>query len=121
MTCRRFAATTPHARRHWPVAARARTNRRSTKRPGPVGGSRPLEWLTADTAATQSKVLESGPPQSRQTIAQTLKHWKVDTDLAGLRDMDVLAKIAEDEQNTWRALWAQVDALLAKTCQSNSP
>ena len=47
--------------------------------------------------------------------------WKVDTDLAGLRDMDVLAKIAEDEQNTWRALWAQVDALLAKTCQSNSP
>jgi flagellar motility protein MotE (MotC chaperone) len=38
-----------------------------------------------------------------------------------LRDMDALAKIAEDEQKTWRALWAQVVTLLAKTCQSNSP
>jgi serine/threonine protein kinase/Tfp pilus assembly protein PilF len=79
-----------------------------------------LEWLKADLAAW-SKVLESGPPQSRQTIAQTLKHWKVDPDLAGLRDNDALAKFTEDEQNTWRALWAQVDALLAKTCPTISP
>ena len=41
MTCRPTAATTPPAPRHWPVAAGARINRRSTKRPGPAGGGRP--------------------------------------------------------------------------------
>ncbi len=79
-----------------------------------------LEWLKADLAVW-SRTLESGPHQSRKLLSQTLQGWKVDPDLAGLRDEPELAKIPDDEQKACRALWAQVDALLAKTRQSNSP
>ena len=72
-----------------------------------------IDWLKADLAAW-SKILASGPPQVRQAITQTLQHWKADTDLAGLRDAAALAKLPDDEQKACRALWAEVDALLAK-------
>jgi hypothetical protein len=48
-------------------------------------------------------------------LAQTLQHRKADPDLAGLRDSPVLAKLPSDEQKACRALWAEVDALLAKS------
>ncbi len=79
-----------------------------------------LDWLKADLAAW-SKILESGPPQARPAIAQTLQHWKADTDLNGLRDAAALAKLPEDEQKACRALWAGVDALLAKSRQATTP
>jgi serine/threonine-protein kinase len=72
-----------------------------------------LDWLKADLAVW-SKVSETGPPQARQFIAQTLQHWKADSDLAGIRDPAALAKIPADEQKACRALWAEVDMLLAK-------
>ena len=72
-----------------------------------------IDWLKADLAAW-SKILESGPPQARPFIAQTLQHWKADPDLAGLRDPAALDKLPEDEQNACRALWKDVDALLAR-------
>jgi hypothetical protein len=37
-----------------------------------------------------------------------------DTDLAGVRDKPALAKLPKDERDTWKSLWASVDALLAK-------
>jgi hypothetical protein len=76
------------------------------------------DWLKADLAAW-SKVLEGGSPQARQAISQTLQHWKVDTDLAGLRDAAAMVKLPDDEQKACRALWAEVDALLAKSLGSN--
>jgi serine/threonine-protein kinase len=72
-----------------------------------------IDWLQADLTAW-SKLLASGPPQARQSVAQTLQHWKADPDLAGIRDQDALAKLPTDEQNACRALWAEVDALLTK-------
>jgi len=72
-----------------------------------------IDWLKADLAAW-SKVLESGPPQARPAVLQTLQHWKADTDLAGLRDEAPLAKLPADQQKACRALWAEVEALLAK-------
>ena len=72
-----------------------------------------IDWLTADLAAW-AKNLESGPPQARQAISRTLQHWKADTDLAGLRDPAAVGELPEDEQKACRALWAEVDALLAK-------
>jgi len=72
-----------------------------------------VDWLKADLAAW-SKLLDSAPPEARQSISQTLEHWKADTDLAGLRDAAPLAKLPEDEQKVCRAIWAEVDALLAK-------
>ncbi len=70
-----------------------------------------MGWLKAELAAW-TKILESGPPQARPFIAQTLNHWKQDTDLAGIRDAEALAKLPEAERKDWQALWAEVDALL---------
>jgi hypothetical protein len=73
-----------------------------------------LDWLKFDLAVW-SKMLESNTPQSRQVVAQTLHHWKADPDLAGIRDEAALAKLPQDEQQAFRALWAEVDALLNKS------
>jgi serine/threonine-protein kinase len=72
-----------------------------------------VDWLEADLAVW-SKLVQGGPPQARQSIAQTLQHWTIDPDLAGLREPAALAKLSHDEQNACRSLWAEVDALLAK-------
>ena len=77
-----------------------------------------LDWLNADLAAW-SKILSTGPPQAKQVISQTLQHWKADTDLAGLRDAAALAKLPGEEQKACRALWVEVDALLAKAQNSH--
>ena len=78
-----------------------------------------LDWLKADLTAW-SKLLESGSPQARQAIPQTLQQWKADTDLAELRDAPNLVKLPDDEQKACRALWAEVDALLAKSQGTNT-
>ena len=82
--------------------------------------SQAMVWLKTDLAAW-SKVLESAPPQEQQSISTTLQHWKADTDLAGLRDPAALAKLSEDEQKACRSLWAEVDALLAKSGPKTKP
>jgi tetratricopeptide (TPR) repeat protein len=70
-----------------------------------------IDWLKADLAAW-SQVVRSGPQQARQFVAQALQHWKVDPDLAGLRDPAMLAKLPMSEQAPWRDLWSAVDRLL---------
>jgi tetratricopeptide (TPR) repeat protein len=72
-----------------------------------------IDWLKADLAEW-SKLLASGPSQVRQSISQTLQHWKADSDLAGLREEAALAKLPDDGRTACRALWAEVDALLKK-------
>jgi hypothetical protein len=51
-------------------------------------------------------------PQAKPVIAQTLEHWKKDTDLTSLRDG--LETLHEEEQAAWKALWADVAALLER-------
>ena len=82
--------------------------------------SQARDWLKAELAAW-SKLIESGPPQERPVIVQTLQHWKADSDLAGIRDEGELKKLPEDEQRAWRALWSEVEALLAKARAGTSP
>jgi tetratricopeptide (TPR) repeat protein len=72
-----------------------------------------VAWLEAELA-TWTKLLEGGPPQVRQPVSEAIQHWKADLDLAGLRDPAELGKLPEDEQKACRALWADVDALLAR-------
>ena len=72
-----------------------------------------MDWLKADVAAW-SKILDTGPLQARQAIAQTLQHWKADTDLAGIRDPAALAKLPPDEQKALSTLWPEVDGALEK-------
>jgi serine/threonine-protein kinase len=78
------------------------------------------DWLRAELAAW-SKSIESGPPQARPVIVQTLQHWKADSDLAGIRDESELKKLPEGEQTACRALWSEVEALLAKAQTGTSP
>jgi tetratricopeptide (TPR) repeat protein len=79
-----------------------------------------LEWLKADLAAW-AKILQDGPPAARQSIQPTLQHWKADSDLAGIRDESELTRLTKDEQTACRALWAEVDAVLAKARSGTAP
>jgi serine/threonine-protein kinase len=76
-----------------------------------------LGWLRADLAAW-SELLESGDPPARATVAPTLRHWRQDTDLAGVRDPDALAALPEPERADWRALWAEVDRLAGRKAEA---
>jgi tetratricopeptide (TPR) repeat protein len=74
---------------------------------------RALGWLKAERAAW-AQVLDSGDAQARPILQQVLQHWRADPDLAGVRDGDGLAKLPEVQRAAWRALWADVEALLAR-------
>jgi tetratricopeptide (TPR) repeat protein len=70
-----------------------------------------LEWLKADLALW-TKQVDSGPSQARALVVGQLRHWKQDTDLAGIRDAAAIQALPEEEREACRALWADVDALL---------
>jgi Flp pilus assembly protein TadD len=72
-----------------------------------------VAWLEADLGSWGNQA-ESGKPDAKAAVVRTLLHWKKDTDLAGIRDPAALAKLPAVEQKAWRALWADVDALLQK-------
>ena len=48
-----------------------------------------------------------GPP-----LALEVEHWKVDSDLAAVRDQ--LDDLLPEEREAWSTLWAGVDALLTR-------
>jgi tetratricopeptide (TPR) repeat protein len=75
-----------------------------------------LEWLRADLALW-TRQLETGPPADRATAQQTLRHWQQDSDLAGLRDEEALAKLPDGEREGFAKLWADVAELL-KTAET---
>jgi serine/threonine-protein kinase len=79
-----------------------------------------LDWLKGELSRW-AKLLESGPRQARPVVVQTLQHWKVDTDLAGVRDPDAMARLPEPERKNWQALWAQVDELLHRAQTGDLP
>jgi tetratricopeptide (TPR) repeat protein len=79
-----------------------------------------LDWLKTDMALW-TKQVENGVLQSRQAVAQTLQHWKEDPDLVSIRDPASLAKLPEPERMACQALWAEVDALLAKARAGAKP
>jgi len=61
-----------------------------------------------------TKVLETGPAQTKAAVVHTLQHWQEDRDLAGIRDPEALEKLPDGERKDWRDLWAEVRALLGK-------
>jgi hypothetical protein len=71
-----------------------------------------LDWLRADLALS-TRQLETGKPADR-TAVQALRHWQKDTDLAGLRDKEALAKLPAGEQKSFGQPWADVAALMKK-------
>jgi serine/threonine-protein kinase len=69
-----------------------------------------VEWLKADLSR-RAEQDRAGTPEVRQNLL----HWKRDTDLIGIRDAAAIAALPADEQAACRALWAEVDALLAQS------
>jgi tetratricopeptide (TPR) repeat protein len=69
-----------------------------------------LDWLRAELTAW-SQLLKSAGHQFRPKFAGTLRHWKQDPDLAGIRDDEAVARLPDAERKGWQALWADVDSL----------
>ncbi|HVS34478.1 MAG TPA: tetratricopeptide repeat protein [Gemmataceae bacterium] len=67
-------------------------------------------WLQAELA-TWSQRIDAGSGVERMAAAQALQRWTKEADLAGVRDVDALAKLPAEEQDAWRKLWADADAL----------
>ena len=68
--------------------------------------------------ATWAEQVEPGNAEARALAARTLFRWKADADPADLRDEAAIKALPEDEQKAGRALWADVDALLARSRRS---
>ena len=51
----------------------------------------------------------------RTGIAYIVRRFRVDSDLASVRDAAALEKLPEAERAEWKKLWADVQTLLDKT------
>jgi tetratricopeptide (TPR) repeat protein len=78
-----------------------------------------LTWLRADLAAWR-KQWEVDEAKWRPVVRQTMQHWLADTDLAGVRGLDALARLPEAERRDWQQLWADVQDLSAKAGEKSS-
>jgi serine/threonine protein kinase/formylglycine-generating enzyme required for sulfatase activity/tetratricopeptide (TPR) repeat protein len=72
-----------------------------------------FDWLKAELTVW-TRLLEAGAPQNRPAVVQALSRWKRDGDLADVRDVESRAKLPANEQTKWQALWAEVDADVAR-------
>jgi tetratricopeptide (TPR) repeat protein len=69
-----------------------------------------LTWLRAELTA-RHRQLESDKAKAGPVVQQTLQQWLRDTDLAGVRCPDALARLPEAERRRWQTLWAEVEQL----------
>jgi serine/threonine protein kinase len=72
-----------------------------------------LDWLRADLAA-YGKLLEGGKTANRFQVQQQLQHWRLDTDLVGVRDAKELANLPAAERQAWEKLWTDVATMLKR-------
>jgi serine/threonine-protein kinase len=72
-----------------------------------------LGWLKAERDA-RALYMRSAPPAARERVAATMRRWREQPDLVGVRDSEALAKLPGDEQKAWRSLWQEIDELLSE-------
>ena len=70
-------------------------------------------WLQADLAAWAGML--DGNAADRLRVQKSLTHWRVNPELAGLREPVALGVLAEDERKEVLTLWAEFAAVLART------
>ncbi len=75
------------------------------------------QWLCDDLSAYRQSTPKADS-QVRQMIAQRLRHWQQDTDLAGIRDKDRLALVPAPERQKSVKLWKDVAQLLKELAES---
>ena len=81
-----------------------------------------LDWLRADLEAWR-RLLEKEPDKARSAarVAKTLQHWLVDSDFAGVRGPEALAKLPEVERRPWEQFWGDVGETLARAQGKTTP
>jgi serine/threonine-protein kinase len=75
-----------------------------------------FDWLRQDLA-WWGNALDNADAKTNAQARQTLRHWKADGDLAGVRAKDALAKLPDEEREQWERLWSDVDALLQRASE----
>jgi tetratricopeptide (TPR) repeat protein len=66
-----------------------------------------LAWLRADLEAWR-RLLDNGLAGARPVVRGQMSHWLADTDFAGVRGPDALARLPEAERPAWQKLWSDV-------------
>jgi hypothetical protein len=61
--------------------------------------------------------MEKSADQAGPEIAREMQHWLQDSDLAGVRNAEALAKLPEAERKEWQKLWQEVEALRKRAAQ----
>jgi Flp pilus assembly protein TadD len=79
-----------------------------------------LAWLRADLALWQTQAAAANAA-GRTEAAAKLSVWLQESDLAGVREPDPLAKLPEVERAEWEKLWADVQATLAAARKPTPP
>jgi superkiller protein 3 len=81
-----------------------------------------LAWLRADLEAV-GRLLDKEPNQAHSAagVGSVLRHWQVDTDLAGVRGVEALAQLPEAERPPWKNLWDEVADALARAQTKMTP
>jgi tetratricopeptide (TPR) repeat protein len=79
-----------------------------------------LDWLRADLQAWR-RSCEKEPDKFRPVIVQQMRHWLADTDFAGVRGPQALAKLPEAERQPWHKLWDDIADELARAQAKTSP
>ena len=79
-----------------------------------------LDWLRADLDAWKDE-LKQRPVTARRQVVQKMQHWRKDTDFAGVRGPEALAKLPEAERPAWQKLWADVAETLDKAKGITAP
>ncbi|WP_422927948.1 protein kinase domain-containing protein [Singulisphaera sp. PoT] len=72
-----------------------------------------LGWLQSNLDVW-IRASQQEDPIGRKQLAEDLRHWQRDSDLAGIRDTADLARVPEPERLACRRLWDEVGSLLAR-------
>jgi serine/threonine-protein kinase len=75
------------------------------------------EWLRADLTVI-TRWLDGDPAARGQSVRTVFVMWGKDPELACVRDPGALDRLAADEAKQYRALWADVAAVIARTGKS---
>ncbi len=78
-----------------------------------------LDFLRADLRAYR-QMMEKPADNAGLLITRRMQHWLRDSDFAGVRGDNALAKLPDEERSAWRKLWADVAEMLAKA-QGKAP
>jgi serine/threonine protein kinase/tetratricopeptide (TPR) repeat protein len=76
-----------------------------------------LAWLRAELGDLRHQ-LNKEPAKAAPAILQQLQHWLQDTDFAGVRGDEALARLPEAERADWQKLWADVETLRRRAGES---